>query len=107
LAVLRSISKGRSYDQVLQDGGCESYVEIFHAAAEALEVLECLDAPRLDRIRERHPRAYEPWTEEEEDSLKDAVHSGRSFQEIGEQLGRQQSAISSRVHKLKLKGVLS
>ena len=107
LLVLHSISQGRGYDQVLQDARCESYLDIFRAAEEAYQVLSGQKKGRYDDIRKRHPRAYEPWSGHEEEALINALENGSRVSDIGRQLGRQPSAISSRIRKLKEAGELS
>jgi len=55
--------------------------------------------PRLAKIREKHPRAYERWTEEEDNLLKQEFSDGVSVQDLSELLQRRPSAIRSRLRK--------
>jgi superfamily II DNA helicase RecQ len=55
---------------------------------------------RLERIHSKHPRAYEPWDEEEELKLRIMVNEGIAVNEIAQVLQRQPSAIKSRIRKL-------
>jgi hypothetical protein len=55
--------------------------------------------PRLAKIRARHPRAYERWTEEEDNLLKQKFSDGVSVQDLSELLQRRPSAIRSRLRK--------
>lgn len=57
---------------------------------------------RLAQIKERHPRAYERWTPEEDASLRQQHTEGRSVAELAEVFQRQPSAIRSRVQRLGL-----
>lgn len=55
--------------------------------------------PWLAKIRARHPRAYEQWTEEEDNLLKQRFSDGVSVQDLSELLQRRPSAIRSRLRK--------
>ncbi len=57
---------------------------------------------RLKEIRKIHPRAYESWSEQEEIRLKKLFNDGSELNEISKQLGRQKSAIRSRLQRLGL-----
>ncbi len=52
----------------------------------------------IARIRKSHPRAYELWLPEEDQQLANLVEAGRSLPEITSVLGRQPSAIESRLN---------
>ena len=52
--------------------------------------------------RKEHPNAYEPWTEEADEQLKQMWSEGKSVQEIAEHFGRKPSAIITRMKKLGL-----
>ena len=56
----------------------------------------------LDEIRQRHPRAYEKWSAEEDARLKEQHGQGRSLSELAELLGRQPRGIQARLIKLGL-----
>lgn len=56
--------------------------------------------PLLAKIREKHPRAYERWTEEEDKLLKQKCSDGVSVQGLSEFFQRRPSAIRSRLRKL-------
>lgn len=51
-------------------------------------------------IRKKYPRAYEPWTEEEDEKLIFEYKSGKTIEELIELLGRQRGGIKSRLEKL-------
>lgn len=57
---------------------------------------------RMNRIRAKHPRAYEPWDEEEEQKLRLMVSERVSVHEIARVLQRKPGAIRSRISKLGL-----
>lgn len=52
------------------------------------------------KIREEYPHAYEPWSRAEEDELRTLADTGHSAAAIAKELGRQESAIVSRLLKL-------
>ena len=55
---------------------------------------------KLDEIRRSYPRAYEPWTNQEEQELERLYNDGRDVEEIAAVLGRQPSAIRSRLNRI-------
>ena len=61
-AVLTMIAEGRTYEQILARNGELTYLDIFGAAREALDLARETGKPqaRLDTVRKSHPRAYEP-----------------------------------------------
>ena len=58
----------------------------------------------MSKQKEEHANAYQPWTPEEEDRMKELWKMGYSPKEIGEQLGRNEGAILSRLKKTNLIG---
>ena len=59
----------------------------------------------VEVIRREHPRAYAPWSSEEEERLKGMYAADYSIVEMARCLERQESAIESRLRKLALTGV--
>ena len=59
---------------------------------------------RLRELRAVHPRAYEKWTDDEDERLRAEVARGTSRAELATLFQRQRSAISSRLRKLGLLG---
>lgn len=57
-------------------------------------------AERLIELRAKRPRAYEPWSDEEDTRLAAFFDAGHSPGAIAERLQRQGSAIRSRLRKL-------
>lgn len=118
--ILRMIAGGHNYEQILKARPDLSYMDIFAAAKEALEASKAAtpsctlpsgevaapnteDAGRtlsLSKLRERYPRAYEKWSPEEEEDLLDLYKKGLRPREIGEQIGRQPSAVRTHLEKL-------
>ena len=56
----------------------------------------------FDNIRQRHPRAYEKWSAEEDERLRAQYGQGRDVSELAELFGRQPSGIRARLIKLGL-----
>ncbi|WP_083964368.1 DNA helicase RecQ [Shimazuella kribbensis] len=56
----------------------------------------------LAEIQKTHPKAYKPWTKEEEEQLRSLFDNGQSVTEIAQTLGRQTGGIRSRLEKLGL-----
>jgi uncharacterized protein (DUF433 family) len=102
--ILRKIAGGHTYEQILHTYAGITYVDIFHAAAEALEALglPSESRPGLERIRREFPRAYEKWTEEEDGRLVQMYRSGVSPAEIARQLQRREFGIMARLVKVGL-----
>jgi hypothetical protein len=93
VAVLKLIAEGHTYEQILALYPELTFLDIFGAAREALEVTG--EAPsvyqeRLAKIRKVYPRAYEKWTDEEDATLAQLVRSGQGIEKIATQLQRQQ-----------------
>ena len=55
---------------------------------------------RLEEIRREHRRAYEPWSNDDEQELERLYHAGLPIEAIATQLGRQPSAIRSRLNQI-------
>jgi hypothetical protein len=60
--------------------------------------------PVVERVRKKHPRAYEPWTKDEEAQLLKLHNAGESINIISNVLQRQPGAIESRLRKLSDEG---
>ncbi len=103
-AVLSLIAEGHSYSQIV-DGHPElSYLDIFHAAEEALALNESESdyQERLAKIKKQYPRAYEKWTESEDADFLRMRTGGSSVEQLARHFERQPSAIRSRLAKLGL-----
>lgn len=99
--VKRTACKARS--RILID---EEYVpELFRAICAVLEFLAPERRPKsysVEQKRQMYPRAYEPWTEEEQQRLKEGFARGLSVEELAQQHGRGPTAIRSRLERLGL-----
>jgi hypothetical protein len=105
--ILEAIAGGKSYDQILSSQLATSYLDIFYAAAEALDVIDESATQesyveRMSKIRQFYPRAYENWLPEEDDKLSCLFRGGTNVNEIAAKLQRQPGAIRSRLTKLGL-----
>ena len=105
-AILSMIAQGYVYSQIIESRTDISYRDIYHAAEEALKMNEHESdhKERLAEIKNKHPKAYEKWTAEEDEMLSSMHQQGDSHAEIAEQLQRQPSAIRSRLAKLGFDG---
>lgn len=66
------------------------------------EQQSCETVSSVKRIREKYPRAYDRWNTDEDERLQREFKDGRSVKELSGLLGRQPSAIRSRLNKLGL-----
>jgi hypothetical protein len=110
IAVLEMIAAGSSYEQILAAYPDLTYLDIFHAASEALDVMSpprAIPSGPFADIRKTSPRAYEKWTANEERQLRGFIDSGLNVAQIANRLQRQRSAIRSRIARLDLVGRLS
>lgn len=57
----------------------------------------------LDDVKRRHPRAYAPWSADEDSELARELESGLPIREMANRHQRRTSAISSRLQKLGLR----
>ena len=102
--ILRAIADGQSYAQIVDSGRGFTYRDIFAAAEDALAVTVLAPGYKesLAAIKEAYPRAYETWSEEEEESLRRFHGEGYFVKELAARLQRQPSAIQSRLKQLGL-----
>ena len=103
--VLELISQGLGYEQILRKEPSITYPKIFNAAREALMVIDaisCSPAYNVADIRQDFPRAYQQWTQEEDERLRYLISVGKNLEQIAELLHRQAGAIRSRKVKLGL-----
>ena len=54
----------------------------------------------VDGISQKHPRAYEKWTSEDDEQLKEMYDKGKGVSEMASRFGRQPSEIRSRLENL-------
>ena len=122
--ILRMISEGFAYDQILRSLPGLFMGDIMAVADLARQVIESLEDEHgrvelhykinflftnskpvlLENLRKEHPRAYTPWTDREDNNLMAAYKSGVSLKDLVRQHGRQPGAIRARLERL---GILS
>ncbi len=104
IAVLSLIADGHSYSQIVDGHQDITYRDIFAAAEEALRLNESESdyLQRIAVIKSKYPRAYEKWSDDEDDELRMLFSRGVNNNEAAEHFGRQPSAIRSRLNKLGL-----
>ena len=102
VAILKLISEGHSYGQIVDGQRGVTYPDVFKAAEEALELNESKSdyEARMESIKKRYPKAYERWTEADDAELVKLNRQGRTKKELAEVFQRQPSAIISRLAKL-------
>ncbi len=120
--VLKMISEGYSYDRILKANPGLTMGDILASADLARQVIGQLGDEQgelligqggafivnrgepipLDKLREKHPRAYRPWSPRDDNQLVEMVKRGLSLSQISGQLGRQPGAIRIRIEKLEL-----
>ena len=62
---------------------------------------------KVEEMRQSHPRAYEPWTSEEDERLREMQSEGLGVSELARDFGRQPGAIRSRLNKLDINPEIS
>ncbi len=105
--VLRLISEGRTYEQILSLRPEMTYLHIFAAAREALEALDTPTGggvPRPEaRIGVEEARgAYGAWSAAEDAELVQLVAGGESVEEMAARLRRHPDAVRARMMMLNL-----
>ena len=114
--ILEQLVKGHSYEQILVQELAWTYQDIFRAVEEVLALIDtgALPASHSDRnsqptasydermqgIRQKYRRAYEKWTDEEDERLRAEFRSGKRVKELAGIFQRQPGAIRSRLDKL-------
>lgn len=56
----------------------------------------------VEKIRETHQKAYQPWTQEDDDKLELLFCEGKKVKELAHLFARKEGAIISRIKKLEL-----
>ncbi len=78
----------------------EAFLEVIRNYVNSAAVPGQPKAYSGDEVRQEHPRAYEPWTADEERQLEQLHSSGVDIPEIAARLGRRPGAIQSRLNRL-------
>lgn len=56
-------------------------------------------AEKIEKMRETHPNAYRPWTDNQDDELKQYFQQGESITQLSKRLGRHEGSITIRLQK--------
>ncbi|NQU25203.1 MAG: DUF3276 family protein [Candidatus Nealsonbacteria bacterium] len=84
----------------------QEYVpELFRALCAVVEFLAPKGEPKsysVEQKRQMDPRAYEPWTEKEQQRLKEGFARGVSVEQLAQEHGRGPTAIRRRLERLGL-----
>lgn len=96
--MLRLISEGRTYEQILSMRPELTYLDIFSAAREALDATGVLPPPEL---RERRG-GYGGWSAAEDAELAQLVAGGEGVEEMAARLRRNPDAVRARMMRLNL-----
>ncbi len=81
----------------------ENFGPFFEALSRVAQTLGVSRGPyAVGTIRQKHARAYEPWTTEDDERLAARYSEGVSVTELARMFQRQESAIRSRLQKLGL-----
>lgn len=105
--ILIQIGRGKSYAQIVDGTAGLTYLDVFRAAEEAIQVIDGLETPtsyeqRLAEIKSAFPRAYEKWSSGEDADLISRHSEGHSVKSLSSHFQRQPSAIRSRLNRLGL-----
>lgn len=77
-------------------------VAILSHAPTELAGVEAMHEDAVERARETHPRAFDHWTDEEDERLRKARADGLTRVQLSELFERQPSAIRTRLDRLGL-----
>lgn len=104
LTVMRMFASGLSEDDVLKKDPAIRREHITIAAREALILNNSAltHQEKLDKILQRHPRAYEKWSHDEEQRVLELYKLGKTMREISAAVQRQPTAIKNRLNRLGL-----
>ena len=103
--MLRLISQGRTYEQILSLHPEMTYLDIFSAAREALEATAPTGGTRAEEgyeVRETRPRPSEPWSAAEDAELAQLLAGGENVEEVAARLRRRPDAVRARMIRLNL-----
>ena len=101
-AVLRLISQGRTYEQILSLHPEMTYLDIFSAAQEALDAAPTGGTRAKEGYEVREPRPSEPWSVAEDAELAQLLAGGENVEEVAARLRRRPDAVRARMIRLNL-----
>jgi len=56
-------------------------------------------AEKIEKMRETYPNAYRPWTDDQDNDLKQYFQQGESVTQLSKRLGRHEGSITIRLQK--------
>lgn len=103
-AILSLIAQGHDVPDILAQHATLTPEDVQAAAAEALRTLEEgprveTRAERIERLRQRWPNAYAPWTDDEDARLVQRWDEGARLAPLSRELGRPPGAIRARLER--------
>ena len=101
IAILAALAEGHSVEQLLARDHSLTHKDIM-AAANLGQMAVKARGHMIARAREIHPRAFEPWSDKEQDDLRGMLAQGAKPREIAEALQRNTGAIERRMKRLGL-----
>ena len=122
--VLDLLAKAYSYEQIVKQMPALTLSDVMVAAGTASRLInEMIDSDdqltvdgeikitvnkgqivNLTSVRKEHPRAYEPWSRQEQEQMIALYQEGKTIKEICETLERQPGAVRTRLGKAGLLG---
>jgi len=107
-AILYLLYEGRTFDEIFQLHPNLTVLDVSRAAGEGLRALEEEAKQRVEtreeriaRVRQRHPRAFLPWSEDEDARLVTRWRSREvRLAELARAMGRPSGALRMRLEKL-------
>jgi hypothetical protein len=61
-----------------------------------------VELSKLEKLRQKHPNAYRPWTQDDDDKLQAMFEEGKAVAALVKEFGRQRGSIHARLIKLGL-----
>ena len=106
-AILYLLYEGRTFDDIFQLHPNLTVLDVSRAAGEGLRALEEERSLRVEtreeriaRVRERHPNAFRPWSEDEDARLLLRWAQTPKLAELSRAFGRPTGALRMRLEKL-------
>lgn len=102
--ILELMAEGRTSDDVLRMRPYLTPQDVTRAARDALVAITAgprteTRAERVERVRKMHPRAFEPWSDDEDGQVLRRFDEGGKIAAIARETGRPPGAIRTRLEK--------
>jgi len=81
---------------------CGGEKELEARAVAGVDVKKRQRGTGFDALREEHPNAYRPWSQEQDEKLQEFFTEGRSLADLAKTFGRKNGGIRSRLMKLEI-----